>query len=35
VLLELGFEAHESGGRATTQVEALNDQSDIFYTNPG
>jgi tRNA threonylcarbamoyl adenosine modification protein YeaZ len=31
VLLELGFEAHESGGHATTQVEALNDQSDIFY----
>jgi len=31
VLLELGFKAHESGGRATTQVEALNDQSDIFY----
>jgi tRNA threonylcarbamoyl adenosine modification protein YeaZ len=31
VLLDLGFEAHESGRRATTQVEALNDQSDIFY----
>ena len=31
VLLALGFEAHESGGHATTQVEALNDQSDIFY----
>lgn len=31
VLLELGFNAHESGDRATTQVEALNDQSDIFY----
>ena len=31
VLLELGFEAHEAGGRAVTQVEALNDQSDIFY----
>jgi tRNA threonylcarbamoyl adenosine modification protein YeaZ len=31
VLLELGFEAHESGGHGTTQVEALNDQSDIFY----
>jgi tRNA A37 threonylcarbamoyladenosine modification protein TsaB len=31
VLLELGFEAHESGGHASTQVEALNDQSDIFY----
>ena len=31
VLLDLGFEAHEHGGQATTQVEALNDQSDIFY----
>ena len=31
VLLDLGFEAYESGGRGTTQVEALNDQSDIFY----
>jgi tRNA threonylcarbamoyladenosine biosynthesis protein TsaB len=31
VLLALAFEAHESGGHATTQVEALNDQSDIFY----
>jgi len=31
VLLELAFIAHESGGHATTQVEALNDQSDIFY----
>ena len=31
VLLALGFDAHEAGGRATTQVEALNDQSDIFY----
>ena len=31
VLLELGFDAHESGDHATTQVEALNDQSDIFY----
>lgn len=31
VLLGLGFAAHESGGHATTQVEALNDQSDIFY----
>jgi len=31
VLLDLGFEAHEAGSRATTQVEALNDQSDIFY----
>jgi tRNA threonylcarbamoyladenosine biosynthesis protein TsaB len=35
VLLDLGFEAHESGGQATTQVEALNDQSDIFYANLG
>jgi len=31
VLLALGFDAHEAGGRATAQVEALNDQSDIFY----
>jgi tRNA threonylcarbamoyladenosine biosynthesis protein TsaB len=31
VLLELAFAARESGGRATRQVEALNDQSDIFY----
>jgi len=31
VLLQLGFAAHESGGHVTTQVEALNDQSDIFY----
>jgi hypothetical protein len=31
VLLELGFDAYESGAHATTQVEALNDQSDIFY----
>jgi len=31
VLMDLGFEAHEHGGHATTQVEALNDQSDIFY----
>jgi tRNA threonylcarbamoyladenosine biosynthesis protein TsaB len=31
VLLGLGFEAYESGDQATTQVEALNDQSDIFY----
>jgi tRNA threonylcarbamoyladenosine biosynthesis protein TsaB len=27
VLLKLGF----AGGRATTQVEALNDQSDVFF----
>lgn len=31
VLLRMGFEAHESGGHSTTQVEALNDQSNIFY----
>lgn len=31
VLLKLGFEAFESGTHSTTQVEALNDQSDIFY----
>jgi len=31
MLLDLGFEAYESGGHGTTQVEALNDQSDIFY----
>ena len=31
VLLDLGFAAHEAGSQATTQVEALNDQSDIFY----
>ena len=31
VLMELGFAAHEAGSHATTQVEALNDQSDIFY----
>ena len=35
VLFELGFEAHKSGGQATAQVEALNDQSDIFYVNLG
>lgn len=38
VLLDLGLEAYESGRHATTQVEALNDQSDIFYeesANPG
>jgi len=34
-LLELGFEAHEVGSHVTTQVEALNDQSDIFYANLG
>ena len=31
VLLRMGFEAFESGGHSTTQVEALNDQSNIFY----
>lgn len=31
VLLDLGFEGYESCGYATRQVEALNDQSDIFY----
>ena len=31
VLLRLGFEAHTSGGNATTQVEALNDQSRLFF----
>ena len=30
-LLKLGFVAWEDGGRATTQVEALNDQSDVFF----
>jgi len=35
VLLELGFDAHECGDHATTQVEALNDQSDIFYPKLG
>jgi tRNA threonylcarbamoyladenosine biosynthesis protein TsaB len=31
VLLRMAFEVHESGRQATTQVEALNDQSNIFY----
>jgi tRNA A37 threonylcarbamoyladenosine modification protein TsaB len=31
MLLRMGFEAHTSGGNATTQVEALNDQSRLFY----
>jgi len=30
-LLRLGYEARENGGRETTQVEALNDQSDVFF----
>src|ERR1044071_279495 len=29
-LLKLGYRAWSSGERATTQVEALNDQSDVF-----
>jgi len=31
VLLRLGAEAWRDGERATTQVEALNDQSDVFF----
>jgi len=31
VLLRLGYEALMDGDRATMQVEALNDQSNIFY----
>ena len=31
VLLKMGFEAYKSGGHSTSQVEALNDQSNIFY----
>lgn len=30
-LLRLGHEAWKDGSRSTTQVEALNDQSDVFY----
>jgi len=30
-LLKLGYRAWRSGERATTQVEALNDQSDVFF----
>jgi tRNA A37 threonylcarbamoyladenosine modification protein TsaB len=30
-LLELGYQALESVGNSTTQVQALNDQSEIFY----
>src|SRR6185369_14468195 len=30
-LLKLGFAAWMDSGRATTQVEALNDQSDVFF----
>ncbi len=31
VLLKMGYEAWRDGGRATTQVEALNDQSNVFF----
>ena len=31
VLLRMAHEAWQSGGRSTTQVEALNDQSDVFF----
>ena len=31
VLLKLGYQAWREGTRATTQVEALNDQSDVFF----
>lgn len=30
-LLRLGYEARKSGGKSTRQVEALNDQSDVFF----
>jgi tRNA threonylcarbamoyladenosine biosynthesis protein TsaB len=30
-LLKLGYEAWKDGARSTTQVEALNDQSDVFF----
>lgn len=30
-LLRMGHEALTDGGRSTTQVEALNDQSDVFF----
>lgn len=30
-LLTLGYEAWKDGGRSTTQVEALNDQSRLFF----
>jgi tRNA A37 threonylcarbamoyladenosine modification protein TsaB len=35
VLLRMAFEAYESGSHSTTQVEALNDQSNIFYEQQG
>lgn len=31
VLLRLGYEAWKDGGRSAIQVEALNDQSSVFY----
>jgi hypothetical protein len=31
VLLRLGEEAWKNGARSTIQVEALNDQSDVFF----
>ena len=31
VWLRLGFDAYRTRGKAATQVEALNDQSDLFY----
>jgi hypothetical protein len=30
-LLKMAHEAWKRGGRSTTQVEALNDQSDVFF----
>ena len=30
-LLRMGYEAWKLGGRSTKQVEALNDQSDVFF----
>jgi hypothetical protein len=30
-LLRLGYEAWKNGGGETKQVEALNDQSDVFF----
>src|SRR6185295_13830111 len=32
-LLKLGYEAWRDGARATKQVEALNDQSDVFFND--
>ena len=31
ILLRLAHEAWKNGGKSTTQVEALNDQSDVFF----